>query len=186
MNTIKLPFYARVALVLFSIVLIFIILGAAANIFIPLMFALLIAILLLPLNNFLERKLRMGKMLAPLVSVSFFISLLSGFFYFLALQIVHFSDDIPALKSRFLVMFANFQLWLSSKMHITSHQQTEMIEKSANKLIDAAGQSLSNILVSVSGMIFLLVFVFIFSFFMLHYRQVTNKTPQQIVGVFCL
>jgi predicted PurR-regulated permease PerM len=171
MNTTKFPFYARVALVLFSIVLIFIILSAAANIFIPLMFALLIAILLLPLNNFLERKLRLGKTIAPLMAVSFFIAILSSFFYFLTLQIVHFADDIPALKSRFLAIYADLQLWLSSRMHITSRQQTELIEKSANKLIDAAGQSLSNVLASVSGMVFLLVFVFIFSFFILHYRH---------------
>lgn len=171
MNTVKHPFYVRLALTLLSVVLILFLLSIAANIFIPLLFALLVAILLLPLNKLLEKQLRLGRALAPLVSISFFITSMSGFIYFIALQVVMFSDDIPVLKQRFTEMFESLQHWLSHKLLITTTQQTTYINKSMSGLFDAAGHSAGNIFFSVSGVLLLLVFVFIFTFFMLYYRR---------------
>jgi predicted PurR-regulated permease PerM len=61
MDTIRFPFYARMALTLIALALTCAILSLGANIFIPLVFGLLIAILLLPINNFFENKLHLGR-----------------------------------------------------------------------------------------------------------------------------
>src|ERR1700733_4472951 len=135
MDTVKLPFYARIALILLAIVLLCMILSMASNIFIPLVFGLLIAILLFPLNKFFENKLHLGRTLSPALSILLFVSALVSFIYFLALQIIGFSGDFPQLRKRFLQMMASLQHWLSYKLHINNSQQTSYIDKSMNGIL---------------------------------------------------
>jgi AI-2 transport protein TqsA len=171
MNTVKFPFYVRLPLILLSILLILLILTLGATIFIPLFFSLLIAILLFPLCRVLEEKLRLGRFLAAMLSVTFFFTSLTGFVYFIVLKLVVFSNDIPTLRLRFTEMFASLQHWLSHKLHITTRQQTAYINKTTTTLIDSLGQSAGNVFVSVSGILLLLIFVIIFTFFILYYRK---------------
>lgn len=171
MDAVKFPFYARVALILLAIVLLYLILSRANAIFIPLVFALLMSILLYPLNKFLETRLHLGRTGAAGVSVLLFMSALLGFIYFLALQISNFSSDFPLLKKRFQEMFAGLQHWISYKLKINNSQQTDYINRTINGAVDSAAHSVSNLFVGVAGILLLAVFVFIFTFFMLYHRK---------------
>lgn len=175
MRVVSLPFYARLALTLLTVVLISVMLIKGSNIFIPLIFGLLIAILLFPMTRFMEEKLRLGRVLAPIISVVFFISALCGFVYFMAFQFIGFSDDFPRLKVRFMQMFENMQHWFSYKLHITSHQQADYINRSANGILETMGNSLSNIFISITSTMLLLIFVLIFTFFILYHRRLLMR-----------
>ena len=175
MRNILLPFYARLALTLLAIVLVCVIFSKASNIFIPLVFALLIAILLYPVNRFFEAKLRLGRVFSPILSVILFISALFGFVYFLTLQIIGFASDFPQLRQRFQMIFDNLQNWLSVKLHITSRQQSDYINRSVNGMLESVGNSLSNVFVSVTGTLLLTIFVLIFTFFMLYHRKLLMR-----------
>ena len=175
MDSIKLPFYARLALTLLAVVLTAFILVIGSNIFIPLVFGLLIAILIYPVNRFFENKLHLGRVLSPIFSVLVFISALTTFVYFLTVQIIGFSDDFPQLRVRFLQMFHSFQHWLSFKMHITGRQQNDYIDRSLNGILETVGKSASNIFLSLTGILLLPVFVLIFTFFILLHRKLLMK-----------
>lgn len=175
MRTVVLPFYARLAITLLAIVLVCFILEMAKNIFVPLVFGLLIAILLFPLNNFLEKRMRMGRATAAITSVILFVSSLVGFIYFLAIQIIGFSSDFPQLKVRFQEMFADVQHWFSYKLHITGRQQAEYTNKSVDGFLASIGDSLSNLFVSITGTLLLTIFVIIFTFFILYHRRLLMK-----------
>jgi predicted PurR-regulated permease PerM len=127
------------------------------------------------MTRFMEEKLRLGRVLAPVISVVFFIAALCGFIYFMALQFIGFSDDFPRLKVRFMQMFENMQHWFSSRLHITSHQQADYLNKSAAGILEAMGNSLSNIFVSITSTLLLLVFVLIFTFFILYHRRLLMR-----------
>jgi len=183
MNTVKLPFYARLALTLLAVVLVFVILKETSDIFIPLVFALLISILLYPLNNFFELKLHMGRLASAMLSVILFISALTGFIYFLALQIIGFSSDLPQLRKRFEQMFDGLQHWLSYKLHINNRQQTDYINKSINGIMGSVANSISNLLHSVAGILLLMIFIFIFTFFMLYHRRLLIRFVLHLFSV---
>ena len=168
---IKFPFYARLALTLLAVVLVFAILSAASNIFIPLVFGLLISILLYPLNRFFENKWHFSRAASAMLSVFLFITALTGFIYFLALQIIGFSGDFPQLRSRFLEMFGNLQVWLSHTFHINNRQQTSYIDQYLTSIMGTIGHSVSNLFLSLTGILLLLVFIIIFTFFMLFHRR---------------
>ncbi len=183
MRTIKLPFYARLALTLLAVVLIFYILRFADDIFIPLVFALLISILLFPFTKLLENKLHMGRAASAIISVFLFVSVLVSFVYFLALQITHFAEDIPKLKLRFQQMFDSLQHWLSYKLHINNHQQTDYINRSINGIVGSVANSLSNVFLSLTGMLLLIIFVLIFTFFMLYHRRLLMRFVLHLFNV---
>ncbi len=180
MDKVKFPFYARVALILLAVVLLYLILREASNIFIPLVFGLLIAILLYPLNKFFENKLRLGRTGSAMLSVMLFISAMLGFVYFLAIQIIGFSDDFPLLKKRFQEMFGDLQHWFAYKFHVNNSQQTAYINKSINGFMGSAAQSVSNLFVSVTGILLLTVFVLIFTFFILYHRKMLMQFVLQL------
>ena len=183
MSTVKLPFYARTALILLAVVLIFNILRVADNIFIPLVFALLISILLFPFNKFLESKLHLGRAMSAVISVVLFVSVLTSFVYFLALQFTHFSENFPQLKQRFQEMFGDLQHWLSFKLHINNRQQTDYIDKSVNGILGSVGHSISNVFLSLTGILILVIFVLIFTFFMLYHRKLLMRFVLHLFSV---
>ncbi len=183
MSTVKLPFYARLALTLLAVVLIFLILRAASSLFIPLVFALLISILLFPLTKFFETKVHMGRASAAVLSVSLFVLVMMGFVYFLTVQIIGFSSDFPLLKKRFQKMFDNLQNWMSYKFHITGNQQAEYMNKSVNSMLESAAHSVSNVFLSITGVLLLIVFVVIFTFFMLYHRKLLMRFVLHLFSV---
>ena len=175
MDTVKLPFYARLALTLLAVVLVFAILSAASNIFIPLIFGLLISILLFPLTRFFENKLHLGRGGSAMLSVTLFVTAMVSFVYFMALQIINFSSDFPQLRKRFDAMFASMQHWLSYKLHINNRQQTDYINNSINGIMGTIGHSISNVFLSLTSFLLLTIFILIFTFFMLFHRRLLMK-----------
>lgn len=182
-DMVKFPFYVRLALTLLAIVLVVFILNVGKNIFIPLLFGLLASILLLPVNYVLERRLKLGRVASPMISVILFVSALGFFVYFLALQISYFSRDMPTLRKRFSEMFANTQHWLSTKLQIDGNMQTDYVHSSVSGFLQNAAQSASNILLSTIGVVVLLVFVFIFTFFMLYHRKLLMRFVLHLFNV---
>lgn len=175
MRSVNLPFYARLALTLLAIVLIFFILRIAQNLFIPLVFGLLISILLYPVSKFMENNLRMGRALGALMAVLLFVFCLCMFIYFLTYQVISFSSDFPLLRTRFFGMFYSLQQWLSFKLHITSVQQESYIDRSVNSFVESGAKSISNVFISVTSVLVLAIFVFMFTFFMLFHRKLLMK-----------
>lgn len=182
MNDLKLPFYVRLSLSLLTVVLLFTILRVAAGVVIPLLFALLAAIMLLPLNNFFENKLRLGRSISPLLCVTLAIAVMGVFLYFLSTQLAIFLEDIPAIQIRLTGLFDTIQLWLSSKMKMSAGQQTAYIGKMLERVMDALGSSASNLLLYVSGILLFLVFVFLFTFFLLYYRRLLMRFLLALFG----
>src|SRR5688500_14127385 len=94
------PFYTRLAMVLFSIICIGYLAILGQTLLAPLLTSFLLALLLLPLANYLEKKCRLKRSLASIISVVLMIALLSGILYFLANQLTDLWQDWPLLKKQ--------------------------------------------------------------------------------------
>ncbi len=183
MNKVKLPFYAQLALTLLSLVLILFFLIQGKDIFVPLVFALLVGVLLYPLNKLLETKLHLGRALSAFLSLFAFIAAIAGFIWFFTIQIINFSQDIPQLQKRVTQIISSIQHWIAYTYHINTRQQTDYINKSATDIISRVYNSVSNIFLSLTGMALLIVFVLIFSFFMLYHRRLLLRFTLHLFNV---
>jgi predicted PurR-regulated permease PerM len=117
----------------------------------------------------------MGRVFGPLLSVLLFFLVLSSFIYFIILQMISFSADFPILRLRFIEILDGVQHWLSHKLYITSRQQTEYVNRSTTSVLEGVAQSLRNVFFSVTGGILKLLFIHIFTFFILYHRRLLMK-----------
>ena len=175
MRNLQFPFYARLPLILLSLLLIYVFLTSASGIFIPLTFSLFFSVLLYPFAKLLEEKLHFGRAGAAMVSVLLFLVLLVCFVYFFTLQFISFSEDLPMLQSRFQEIFKELQHWVSVSFHITTRVQTDYLNKSASTMVESAAYSLRNVFFSVTTILLWTIFIFLFTFFMLLYRKLLKK-----------
>ena len=175
------PFYTRLAMVLISLISLFYIAILGKSILAPLVFALLFAMLLLPLAGFLERRLRFPRSLASLFSVLLLIVSIVALFYLVGSQISNLADDWPLFKQQVMTSLTDLQHWISMKFHIRLKQQQTYIDSAASHILSTGSEMIGDTLLSVSSLVLFMVFIMIDTFFLLYYRRLIVKF---LVAVF--
>ncbi|NSL87047.1 AI-2E family transporter [Chitinophaga solisilvae] len=170
MNEFKLPFNARLTFTLLSVILLVYIAHAASEIIIPLLFALLIAIMLLPVTHLLE-KWRFPRGIAAAVAVLLFIIVVLLVMLLMGKQMEAFIEDFPQLEKKLLVTVSTLQDWIDSRFHIPSNAQLSYLEKAALGTLGTATSFISQTFLSLSSLVIFVVFVLLYSFFILFYRK---------------
>jgi predicted PurR-regulated permease PerM len=170
MNTTKLPFYARVALILFALALIILMMWLGKSILIPLFFAFLVAILLHPVVRFLE-KVHIPRALASLLTILISLILIAALFYFFSRQVVRLSKDLPSLQAKVADQLQQAQDWIYNKYHVNNSDQTAYVKKSVNGFMGTAVNSAATTFVGIAETLILTIFFFIFTFFILFHRR---------------
>jgi AI-2 transport protein TqsA len=171
---VKYPFYVRLALILFSVALILVFMWAGKTVLVPLFFSFLVAILLHPVVIFFEKR-RFPRPLASGITLLIFIILFGGLFYFFSHQMVRLSRDLPSLQAKVIDKWQDIQNWISDKYHITNTQQVSYVNKSANGILNTAVNSAATTFVGIAETLILIIFFFIFTFFILNYRQLLMR-----------
>jgi putative permease len=136
-----------------------------------LLFSFLFAVLLLPLCNFLEKKLRFPRGAASIVSVLLFITGLALIMYVIGSQLASLSQDWPLLKNQLNLLFHNTQGWVAHHLHIGMQKQLNYINNATDDLMNSGTTILGQTVLSVSSMILFLIFLFLYTFFILYHRK---------------
>jgi len=175
------PFYTKLAMVLISLIALFYIAIWGKTFLAPLIFALLFAVLLLPVANFIEKRFRFPRSMAALLSVLLLVSSLVGLFYLVGSQISSLADDWPQFKQQVLTSVNNLQQWISMRFHVRIKQQNNYVNNAAAKLMETGSSMIGDALVSLSSLVLFLVFIMIDTFFLLYYRRLIVRF---LVAVF--
>ena len=167
---IPLPFYVKLACVLISILLLGYLAKIGDTILIPMILGLLFALLLIPLSNFMERRLHFPRTLAGILSVILFFGVLGYGLFLLASQLTLLKEDFPAFKQQIMDGVGNLQTWVSQQFGIQHKDQIDFINKTASKSVDSGTLFLGTFILSLSSIFILFVFTFLYTFFLLIYR----------------
>lgn len=160
------PFFIKAPLILIGLYLSFYILYLLKDILVPFAFAGLIAILLNPLCNRLER-FRIPKVWAITLSLFIAALVLTGLLFFLSSQISQFGEMIPELKSRSQELMGQVQQWAAQKLGISMQKQTDMI----HKLTDNGQQYIGYTLGSIFGVLGIFFLLPVYTFLLLLYKE---------------
>src|SRR3990170_7276247 len=166
----KPPFYYRLSMILLMLLLIAVILYFGSDIIIPFAFAALLAILLMPLNNYLERK-KISRPTAIFATLIGSFLLIFGIIYFLSIQILAFFDDIPIIKERINELIYTLQRWLHQRFGLSMREQTNYI----NTAKDSGSGMLGSTFLSITDILIGLVLLPIYTFLILYYRDMLKK-----------
>lgn len=175
MNPNSPPFYTRLAMVLFSIISIGYLAILGQTLLAPLLTSFLLALLLLPLANYLEQKCRFKRSLASIISVILMIALISSILYFLANQLTDLWQDWPLLRKQAETSFHDVQHWISATFHINTTKQIDYLKDSATSALATSATVLGATLLTLSSTLLFLSFLLLFTFFILNYRKILFK-----------
>lgn len=166
----KFPFYAKLAFVLVSLISIFFVFYIAQGIIVPLLVAVLFAILLRPIMLFLKSKLRFPHILAVIISVLLFVVLIIGIITFLSWQISDFVSDWDKIQSNIKIHIANLQTYVRDHFNISNKEQEEYINSATSDSLKSGKQMIGSTLMSFTDTLFNLALVPIYMFLFLLYR----------------
>ena len=166
----KFPFYAKLAFVLVSLISIFFVFYIAQGIIVPLLVAVLFAILLRPIMLFLKSKLRFPHILAVIVSVLLFVVFIIGIITFLSWQISDFVSDWDKIQSNIKIHIANLQTYVRDHFNISNKEQEEYINSATSDSLKSGKQMIGSTLMSFTDTLFNLALVPIYMFLFLLYR----------------
>ncbi|TDG35993.1 AI-2E family transporter [Pedobacter changchengzhani] len=177
----KLSFLPKLALVLFCLISITYILILGQSLLAPLFFSFLMAILLLPVANYLEQRFRFKRSFSTIVSVILMIAVIGSILYFFANQISDLWADWPLLKNKANVSFHELQHWISSTFNVNAEKQLSYLNDSTEKALATSAAIVATTLATLSSTLMFLGFTLLFTFFILNYRR---KLFTFLVSVF--
>lgn len=160
------PFYFKATVVLFGLVLLVYSLSVLKEIFVPLVFALLLALLLNPLLNwFSSKKIPVVWGITLCLLIAFVV--IFAIVYFLSSQIIRFTDQLPLLKHKFSVMFLQFQHWMYDHFGMNFKSQDQLISEVKNEFKPMVGETLDTAM-STIGLVLLLP---VYTALLLYYKK---------------
>ena len=171
MQNIRFPFFIKLTCTVITLIGIGFLIIIGKTLLLPLLFSFLFAILLLKPANFLENKLHFSRTIASAVVVILFIFACGFVVYLIGSQTSSLSQEWPTLKTQLTDLFHNLQIWLQNAFRIKMATQTQYIDATTHKLLNSGGSFIEKTVLSISSIILLLVFVLIYTFFILLYRR---------------
>ncbi|WP_407481409.1 AI-2E family transporter [Elizabethkingia meningoseptica] len=165
------PFYLKLASVLISIVILGYLAILGQDLIIPMIMGLLFAILLVPVCNFLEGKLRFNRSISAIVVSILGLALIGLILYLIGMQTASFSDDWPAFQKQITTAFDSIQDWVADKFGVQKHKQLTYINDLAQKSLSTGTLIVEKTLKSITYILMLIGLTFLFTLFILIYRR---------------
>lgn len=184
MVTNRLPFYIRFTIVVVGIVFCVIIMKEAASLLIPLFSGLLLALLLLPIVKFLERR-RFNKIFACVVAVLCFVILFFVVNYLLTIQIIGFVKQLPSTNHRLQDSFKSLEEWVADKFNIGNSDDPGYLSNSLKDMSAGITGMLRKLIVSFGNVIIWTLFICVYAFFILYYRKLLSRFVLTLVQKDC-
>lgn len=138
------------------------------DLLVPLVLAALIAILLNPLVNRLHR--RLNRVLAIVIVLLGAAILICGVIYFIASQMMTFSEAFPQFQQKFGVLWHDIMGWVSDTFGLNKKKIDGMMLKMQNEVMEKVGTGIGQTLGTIGGAISMVVLLPIYVFMILLYK----------------
>jgi predicted PurR-regulated permease PerM len=171
----------KTAGILLVVVLIVIILKFGKAFLVPLCFAGLLSMLLVPVCGWLEKK-RVNKAVATILSILMLLSFFAGVVAFLSWQVSDLAKDTSKLEEQITQKYQQVQQYISSELGIPEEKQEQMVkeqQKSSGKSGMFSG-FISGLGGTLTDGLLVLIYMFLLLYFREHLRRfVVRLVPEK-------
>ena len=129
------PFYHQLSHTLLAIGIITLGIYLGQDILVPLALAVLLAVLLRPVEGWLTRR-GIPKILAISIAVLLAVLILAGITILLSMQISDFSDDVPKLKRNINDAYRDIRRWIRNEYSVSYRQQDQYLKKAQTQTLE--------------------------------------------------
>ena len=172
-------FSTRLATNLFIICLLALIVFVGGSILIPLGFAVMLAMLLLPVVKWLVGK-GIPDIVASILAILIAIIFVAGILYFLSAQVAVFMEDLPAIKEKLQQHWTSFQTWMDETLNISKKQQDEAVQGAKENVQSSGTGSMGMFVAGLAGGLMTVILLPIYTFLILFYRKLIHKFLVQV------
>ncbi|RZJ71036.1 AI-2E family transporter [Flavobacterium sp.] len=169
-NITQLPFNAKLAYTLLCVTLLLGLAYIAQDIIMPILLAMLFAILLRPVSRFFSHRLKFPHVIATMTSVVLMVVLILAIFILLSYQIADIANDWDKIKSNCVVHLNNLQGYLHETFNLSMNEQKKMLNDATKDSISTGKELVGNTLMSFSDMVLNLILIPVYTFLFLLYR----------------
>jgi predicted PurR-regulated permease PerM len=159
---------ATIALLCIALLIAITVLGRA--VVIPVIFAILIGMVLRPVEKFINLRLRIPRVLAILLTVFLFMLLISGLIFFITFELTRFIQDLPQLKQHLQTHFGHIQAWVTKNFRIELATQQEYIDNATHQAVSDPGTIAQKTMSSVAALFSAAVVMPVLLFLVMYYR----------------
>lgn len=164
------PLWLKGTVILLGIVLVFALLSYGKFILMPLAFSALIAMLLQPINNWLQHH-KFNRIMAILTSMALLTVILGGLISLFSLQLVQFADRLPEASQKIQEISSDLIQFFETQFNLSPNRQIEFLERGLETMIDKSGQYISTALGATTSVFTTLSLLPFFVFFMMYYKK---------------
>lgn len=177
-TTVKFPFYAKWTILLVGFFLLISMLFIAQGLILPLIYAIIIAILISPAVNYLERK-RINRGIAIASVLVLALGIIATLIFLVMSQASVLIEAMPQLSNKLKVLLHEFAVWASGYFNISVKQITLWFAKEKMTFLHSGDFGIGNTLVtlgSVMATVFLTpVYIFMILFYQPHLLLFIHK-----------
>ena len=170
-ETMKFPFYIKLAALLLSLIGLFVIFYFGQDIIFPILLSLLFGIILRPVVTFLTRRLRFPHLIAVIFAIVLFVFIFLSVFYFISLQISDMASDWGKIKQNFYFHIEHFQQLIRENFHLSKREQNEIITNATKDGIKSSNQIVGSTLNSFGDIVLNAILIPVYTFLFLYYQN---------------
>jgi predicted PurR-regulated permease PerM len=178
---ITLPFYAKITIFLVGFVALTGILYIAQNILIPIVFAILIAILLSPVVGFFTRK-KINRIIAISATLLLTFIIIAALGMLIISQASQFSDSWPILVDKFTEIINNSILWVSGYFDINVEKIHAWLLQAKTELISNSSGFIGQTIMTLGNGLVILFLVPVYVFIILFYQPLLIAFIHKLFG----
>ncbi|MBC7382555.1 MAG: AI-2E family transporter [Bacteroidia bacterium] len=165
----KIPFFVRASLICMGMLAFVSILYYLRDIIVPVIYAIIIAIVLSPIVNFFVSK-GMNRIIAISITLLLVIIVSISIVALLSTQASMFSESFPALVVKFKQILHQTQNWVAVHFHISTFKINKWIEETNDELINNSRSLIGATLANIGGILIILVLIPVYIFMILYYK----------------
>jgi predicted PurR-regulated permease PerM len=165
----KLPFYLKLTVFFIGIIALVTILYIAQGIIVPVVFAIIIAILLQPVVNLFVRW-KMNRLVAIALTLLLTFLVIAAFGALLFSQASSFSDSWPILAEKFTGILNDTISWAAGYFDINPKKIHEWIIRTRGELINTSSTAIGQTLMALGNGLVVLFLVPVYVFMILYYQ----------------
>jgi predicted PurR-regulated permease PerM len=167
---IKLPFYARLVVILFGIVLMVFIMIHAKPVLVPLLIAGFLAVMISPFTGWLEA-LKVPRAFAVLISLILLIAFLFGLAYFFYNQILGFAQDLTAIERKASELIQSINQYLERYVEGAVPISMENVQQTIFLYLQQNAAALTQGIIATATTLTMLFIMPVYIFLFLYFRN---------------
>ena len=144
------------------------------NVISPLLMAVYIAIVLLPVYRFCRRR-KFPEALAIGTAILMVFILLGLVIWFFSAQISSLIADFPRIKANVMLHLTTLSEWINAKTNFSTDRQLQVINEQSSNLLNNTGNMIGGAAASLSSILIFVGLLPIYTFLILYYRKIITR-----------